>query len=664
MIWGVISLIVLLAGAFLCLATIGRPSWSRIFGPAVMITGCLTGLVPVGFALSGKITPALRLSWNMPFGSFLVEMDPLSAVFAAPILIISALAAVYGASYLSPFEGKKELAISWFFFNLLASSMLLVIVARNAMLFLLAWEIMSLASFFLVIFENEKEHVRRSAWTYLIAAHIGTAFLLVLFALLGHQSGTLDFNGFILSRATPGLASVAFLLAVIGFGTKAGFIPLHVWLPEAHPAAPSHVSAVMSGVMIKTGIYGLVRILTFLGMPPPSWWGWALIGLGTISGILGVVFALAQHDLKRLLAYHSVENIGIIALGLGVGLLGMSYNYPTMAFLGFAGGLLHVINHAVFKSLLFLNAGSVLHASGTRDIEHLGGLLKRMPTTGLTFLIGSAAICGLPPLNGFVSEFMIYLGSFGALAEKSSPPGILAASLIVVGSLALIGGLAIACFTKAFGIIFLGEPRSPHAAHPHEAGPTMRIPMVTLAAICIIFGLSGPFLIKLLESAVGIITGGKEINAQINMAWITNALWMVTALTAGILGVASLLALIRYRLLSRRTVNDAVTWDCGYVAPTPKMQYTASSFADPIIRMFRIFLRTKKEFNPPTGLFPVSSSFSSETPDVYKEHMYKPLFSVVENMLAKFRWLQHGRLNLYILCIVLALLALLAWKLR
>lgn len=659
----VVTLIVLLAGAFLCLATVGRPSWSRIVGPAVMITGCLTGIVPVIFALSGEAVPAMCLPWSMPFGSFSLEMDPLSAIFAAPILIISALAAVYGANYLRPFEGKKELAISWFFFNMLAGSMLLVVMARNAILFLLAWEIMSLASFFLVMFESEKESARRAAWTYLIATHIGTAFLLVLFALLGRQSGTLDFDGFILSGTMPGLASAAFLLAVIGFGTKAGFIPLHVWLPEAHPAAPSHVSAVMSGVMIKTGIYGLVRILTFLGAPPP-WWGWVLVGIGTVSGVLGVIFALAQHDLKRLLAYHSVENIGIITLGLGVGLLGMSYNCPIMAFLGFAGGLLHVINHAVFKSLLFLSAGSVLHASGTREIEHLGGLLKRMPTTGLTFLIGSAAICGLPPLNGFVSEFMIYVGSFGSLAEKSSPPGILAATLIVVGSLALIGGLAVACFTKAFGVIFLGEPRSPHAAHTHEVGPVMRIPMAILAAICIIFGLSGPFLMELLEPAVGIITGGNGISAQTDMAWIVDALWMITALAAGVLVLATLLALIRCRLLSGRTVSDAVTWDCGYAAPTPKMQYTASSFADPIIRMFRLFLRTRKQFIPPAGLFPVSSSFSSETPDVYREHMYKPLFSVVENMLARLRWLQHGRLNLYILCIVLALLALLAWKLR
>ena len=263
------------------------------------------------------------------------------------------------------------------------------------------------------------------------------------------------------TAAAPG--GVLFLLAVIGFGTKAGFIPMHVWLPEAHPAAPSHVSAVMSGVMIKTGIYGLLRMLTLLG-PPPAWWGWTLLAIGAVSGILGVLYALSQHDLKRLLAYHSVENVGIIALGLGVGLLGISYGNPAMAVLGFTGGLLHVVNHALFKGLLFLGAGSVLHATGT-EIDRLGGLLRRMPVTGATFLVGAAAISGLPPLNGFVGEFLIYLGAMAGLAGQAR---VVSAwplmAVLVVGGLALIGGLAAACFTKAFGIVFLGEPRGAEAA--------------------------------------------------------------------------------------------------------------------------------------------------------------------------------------------------------
>ena len=660
----VASLGVLFGGALACLGTAGRPAWTRVFGPAVTVLGCLLGLAPVGAALAGHPLPPFCLPWSLPFGDLSMELDALSAVFVAPILVISALAAVYGTSYLRPFEQKKELAVSWCFFNLLVGSMLLVVVARNAMLFLLAWELMSLASFFLVMFEGDREDVRQAGWTYLVATHIGTAFLLILFCLLGTQGGSLDFADFSLAaEAGPQMLGVMFLLALIGFGTKAGFMPLHVWLPEAHPAAPSHVSAVMSGVMIKTGIYGILRTLTFLGTPPP-WWGGTLVGIGIVSGILGVLFALAQHDFKRLLAYHSVENIGIIALGLGVGLLGVSYGHPVMAFLGFGGALLHVINHAIFKSLLFLSAGAVLHATGTREIDHLGGLLKRMPSAALAFLVGSVAICGLPPLNGFVSEFMIYVGSLSSLTTAPNIPisGLSIAVLAIV-ALALIGGLAAACFTKAFGAIFLGEPRSEHVGHAHDAGPAMRIPMAVLAALCLVIGLSGPLALRLLQPAVGLLTDGVVLAAA-DTTWTTHALWMITAGAVSILILALLLALVRSRLLAGRVVTESVTWDCGYAAPTARMQYTSSSFAEPITRLFRTFLRTCRRCSPPTELFPTSSSFASETPDLFSKYVYRPLFSLVDNLLSRFRWLQHGRLNLYVLYIVLALLALLGWKLR
>ena len=297
-----------------------------------------------------------------------------------PLFLLSAVAAVYGSEYLQVYREQKHLGASWFFFNGLVASMTLVVIARNGILFLMAWEVMALASFFLVTFEDEQPSVRQAGWIYLVATHIGTAFLLALFILLGQERGSLDFDQFTVS-AGPGLL---FLLAVIGFGTKAGFMPLHVWLPEAHPAAPTHVSALMSGVMIKTGIYGLVRVLTLLG-PPPMWWGWVLCGIGLCSGILGVLFALAQPDLKRVLAYSSVENVGVITLGLGLGLIGVSVGDPSLAVLGFAGGLLHVVNHALFKGLLFLGAGAVMHGAGTRDMSQLGGLLKRMPWTGCFF---------------------------------------------------------------------------------------------------------------------------------------------------------------------------------------------------------------------------------------------------------------------------------------
>ncbi|MBU1050674.1 hypothetical protein KKG90_11700 [Candidatus Bipolaricaulota bacterium] len=658
--WLVASLCTFFAGGLACLAATGRPRLTRWVGSSVAVLGGALALVPTCAVLGGRAMNGLHLPWSMPFGSIALGMDGLSAIFSAPILIIVMLAAVYGTEYLRPFEGKRNLASSWFFFNLLAGSMLLVVAARNGMLFLIAWEVMSLASFFLVMFENEKATVREAGWIYLVATHIGTAFLLVLFLLLGQGNSTLDFSAF--SDASA-FAGIAFVLAVVGFGTKAGFMPMHVWLPEAHPAAPSHVSAVMSGVMIKTGIYGLVRVVTFLGAPPP-WWGWTLVSIGAISGILGVLFALAQHDLKRLLAYHSVENIGIIAMGLGVGLLGMSYHAPAVAFLGFAGGFLHVINHALFKSLLFLSAGAAIHASGTRDIDHMGGLLKRMPITALVFLVGSVAICGLPPLNGFVSEFMIYLGSLVSVSgETSLPIGGIAAAPVVVGALALIGGLAVACFTKAFGIMFLGEPRSPHVAHVHESGLAMRIPMVILAAACVLIGITGPFWVDLLRPAISAVTG-IAADPKAYPAFASHALWMVTFLAAGAAGLVGILVFLRARLLATQSVTQAPTWDCGYAAPSPRMQYTASSFAEPITRLFRVFLRTRRHFSPPTAYFPMSSSFSTEPQDIFHESLFQPVFGAIHRFLSRIHWLQHGRLNLYILYIIVALMALLAWKLR
>ena len=642
----------------LCLALTRRSRWVSTIGPVGLVAGSLPALFDASRALLAGSVSRVHLPWSIPGVNFAIGMDPLSAFFTLPIVLVCALAAIYGREYLRPYEGRKALGVSWFMFNLLAASMLLVVLSRNAVLFLLAWEAMSLSSFFLVLFESEKAGVSRAGWTYLVATHLGTAFLLVLFVLLGQPSGSLDFEGFGQIAGKPAVASLVFVLAVVGFGTKAGFMPFHVWLPEAHPAAPSHVSAVMSGVMIKMGIYGLVRTLLWLG-PPPLWWGYLLVGIGAVSGVLGVLFALAQHDLKRLLAYHSVENIGIIVLGLGIGLIGLGSRLPLVAALGFAGGLLHVVNHAIFKSLLFLGSGSVLHATGTREIDHLGGLLKSMPTTGATFLVGAAAISGLPPLNGFVSEFLIYFAAFSLLGAASLP--VIVAALVVIVSLALIGGLAAACFTKAFGTIFLGQPRSSHAGHAHETGPCMRFPLILLAGLCLILGVSAPLVIGVLAPVVSQLAGATDPGNWARTA--AGPLAVVAFVGVGLLALFTVLAAVRWALLARHGVDEAGTWDCGYIAPTPRMQYTASSFADPLTRFFSPLLGTRRKLSAPDGFFPDSASCSTETPDMSREHLYKPVFLAVERGLSKFQWLQHGHLNFYILYIVLTLLALLAWKL-
>lgn len=630
--------------------------WSTIIGVGGAVTGSVIGLIAAVPVLLGAPSLSLRLSWEAPYGSFFIALDALSAFFLLPIFVLSAVAAIYGSEYLQVYRERKSLGVSWFFFNLLIASMALVVVARNGVLFLVAWEIMALASFFLVTFEDEHEPVREAGWVYLVATHLGTVFLLVLFILLGHERGSLDFDQFTSSAG----AGVLFVLAVIGFGAKAGFMPLHVWLPEAHPAAPTHVSALMSGVMIKTGIYGLIRTLTFLG-PPPLWWGWVLCGIGVSSGILGVLYALAQHDLKRLLAYSSVENMGIIALGLGIGLIGLSSGSSTLAVLGFAGGLLHVLNHSLFKGLLFLCAGAVMHGTGTRTIDHLGGLFKRMPWTGMSFLIGAVAISGLPPFNGFVSELLIYVGAFQGVTTLGNAAA--APALAVITGLALIGGLAAACFAKAFGIVFLGEPRSDHAAHAHEAGRAVRLSLSLLALSCVLIGLGAPWAVETLVFTLMNATGlsADSVNTALLSVHSTFSTLVLASLI--LLVLLTLLASLRYRLLAKRSVTEHVTWDCGYACPTSRMQYTASSFAQPLTSLFRFVLRTRSRHVMTPGLFPRAASLATETKDLSRARLYQPLFVGIGRGLSSLRWVQHGQVHLYVLYIALTLLILLVWKL-
>jgi formate hydrogenlyase subunit 3/multisubunit Na+/H+ antiporter MnhD subunit len=656
------AVIVLLGGACLSLMTRRAPRLASIVGSGTAIVGSLLALAVAAKVLWTGQPLAMSLAWQVPLGSCRLAVDPLSAVFVLPIALIVAVAAIYGAQYMPGSYRPPAIGPAWFFFNGLAATMLLVVTARNGLLFLLCWEGMSLSSFFLVLTDHEREPVRRASWIYLAAMHLGTACLLVLFLLLGRSSGSLDFDRF---ACEPGLQGLLFVLAVVGFGTKAGFLPVHVWLPEAHPAAPSHVSAVMSGVMIKTGIYGLLRTLTFLP-DAPSWWGWTLVTIGAFSGILGVLFALAQHDLKRLLAYSSVENIGIISLGTGVGLLGVAYRIPAMAMLGFAGAMLHVLNHAVFKSLLFLGAGAIQHGAGTRNIDRLGGLLKKMPVTGATFLTGAAAISGLPPLNGFVSELLIYLGVLTALADHGRVAGVEQALLcvLVVGSLALVGGLAAACFIKAFGCVFLGEPRGDHAKHGHEAGAAMRASMLVLAGACFAISLTGPLWPWLYRSAIVAVAPAEFRDAaQAGLEQASVPLAVVCVASWVLLGLVGLLAMVRRRLLSGRTVDRGPTWDCGYAAPTPRMQYTSSSFASPLLFLFRMFLRPRVHLRPPEGPFPKQASFESETPDVFRVYLFQPVFMATAWIASRLRWFQYGRIQVYVLYIALTILILLVWKL-
>ncbi len=633
------------------------PTWIGVAGAA---GGSCLGLLAAIQALVTGTTVSVELPWRLPMASWSIAIDPLSAFFLIPVLGLSALAAVYGAGYWRPPDVPRSTGSAWLWFNLLVASMAMVLVARNGMLFLLAWELMTLASFFLVTLDDDSSSARQAGGIYLIATHVGTAFLLVLFLMLGDRSGSLDFARFLDAPArTATGAGALFLLALIGFGVKAGFMPMHVWLPEAHPAAPAHVSALMSGAMIKLGIYGLLRMLGYIG-PPSPWWGWTLLLIGLVSGLLGVLYALAQHELKRLLAYSSVENMGIIACGLGIGLLGVSYHLPFVAVLGFGAALLHVLNHAMFKGLLFLGAGAVAHGAHTGAINRLGGLLKRMPWTGSAFLVASVAIAGLPPLNGFVGEFLLYLGSLRAATLRDPAQAI--AGVAVIGGLALIGGLAAACFAKAFGIVFLGEPRSEIAREAREPGLLMRIPMLLLAAACLAAALLSPRIFASLAGILPALTGLPPAGVAAEVGLGSAALGRVTIVSGVLLILAILIAALRKAILLRRPAAAVPTWDCGYQATTARMQYTESSFAQPISELFRSVLPTRAAMVEPSGPFPGESSFATTTPDSFRERVFRPLFQEIGRRFTPFRRIQEGRVQIYVLYIALTLLALLLYQ--
>ncbi len=656
----VLLAVAVLAGTALFAAVSGRSNRASLaLGGGGALLGSGLGLTGAALALATRARVELGVSWSLPLGAVRVGIDALSAFFLLCIFVVSGLAALYGIGYLRGDQGRRRLAGVVAGFNLLVAAMAVVTLARDAVLFLLAWELMSVASYFLVTFESERDSVRRAGTTYLIAGHIGVLVLIALFSLLGRSAGSFAFSAMARAGARTG-ANLCFGLALIGFGSKAGFWPLHFWLPDAHPAAPSHVSAVMSGVMIKMGVYGLVRVVSFLG-PPPAWWGAVLVVVGAVSGMAGVVHALAQHDLKRLLAYCSVENVGIIALGLGVGMLGRHYGNTTVATLGYAGALLHVLNHGLFKGLLFQGAGSVRHATGTLEIDALGGLYRRMPVTATAFLVGSVAICGLPPFNGFVSEWLIYVGAFQGAA--SLPARIVGAPVIVLGAMALIGGLAAACFVKAFGVAFLGEPRSESARTAHENRSTtaaampasMRAALIAGATACLALGLWPGGAVRLVAAAAGLLGGAGAVPIPASLAGLSSIGALFLALTAG-------LALLRFRLLRGRPVEQAGTWGCGYAHSSPRMQYSAASFADPILAPFSSALRVRTRASLPEGTFPAAAHFERHVGDMAGERFLVPVWRRFLHTALRLKVIQHGRMQLYLVYVLATVVGLLLWQ--
>jgi hydrogenase-4 component B len=643
---------ILLALCACLVAVSGVPGlWLRTGGGKVsawlLALGALAGLTAAGLVLCGSAPPALALL-HTPLGTQgFLRLDPIGAFFLVPVLVLPACGAIFAIGYWGDqHESARRLRL---LFGLTAAFMVVLVAACHALTFLMAWEGMAVTAFFLVSAEDRDPETRRAGWIYLASTHSGTLCLFAAFGLAASAGGS-----FLFAPVPPGLAGTArgsliFLLFLAGFGLKAGIFPLHFWLPPAHAAAPSHVSSFMSGILIKMGILGLVRALSLVP-DPPLWWGALLVFLGALSGILGVAFALAQHDLKRLLAYHSIENIGIILLGLGLGTLGKSTGHPVIQLLGFAGALLHVLNHSLFKGLLFLGAGSVVHATGSRDLERMGGLARTMPFTAGAFLAGSWAICGLPPLNGFVSEWLIYLAAFRGLAFPGS-----AWPALALAALALIGALAAACFAKVFGVVFLGQPRSPEAAGAMESPSSMRVPMAILAGACLALGvapvLAAPALARAAGAAAG-LPGPADLGGLAHLA-------TLTAIALPMLAAAGLAWAWCRRGAAPRT--GLPTWDCGYAAASPRIQYTASSFADGLVSAMRYVLWPQVRWRRVMGLFPSQRSYRSHVPDPVLDRVAEPCLGFAARGLSVLRFFQSGQLPLYLLYILITLVALLVW---
>ncbi len=509
----------LLLGLGACLAPLPwrNPRIPSFLGGGSAMAGCLFGLIAVSRALATGTAISFSLPWPLPGASLALQLDGLSAFFLLPLFGIGFVGALYGTEYMR----HEKARLHWSWYNLLLISMSVVVTAANGLFFLFAWECMSLTSFFLVISEHNQAEAVQAGWTYLLATHLGVACLFAFFLTAGAFSGSLDFASFhALAVVTAPVATVLFLLLLAGFGSKAGIFPLHVWLPDAHPAAPSHVSALMSGVMVKTAIYGLLRLCSFLPVSP-AWWGSLLMTLGIIGALFGIAMAAMQRDVKRSLAYSTVENIGILFLALGFWMQSRAMGQPAIAALALAGGLIHLLNHALFKSLLFLGAGSLLHATGSRNLNQMGGLMRRMPLTSLMIVGGGMAISALPPFNGFIGEWYLYCALLEDSAALSGLYGFFPAAL--VGLLALVGGMTIVVMTRLIGIALAGEPRSAGAEQAHEAGWPMRGAMMILTLVCLACGLAPILLLRLASRAAVLLdpdTASLFIGQPLSPVWL------------------------------------------------------------------------------------------------------------------------------------------------
>jgi hydrogenase-4 component B len=669
-----LGLLAYILGAVGSLVCWKKPVWARYF----CCGSALVGAIIEGIAAILGMRCGTPVRWavasGIPLFTYSFNYDALAGFFNLILTILILAVAIYSWGYLREFGHKRNVGVFGFFFNTLLASLVVIFTASNVVFFLIAWEIMALSAYALVTFYHEEEETRKAGLLYIVMAHIDAGCLLLGFVILSQYSGSTEFSA--LRAASTHLSGAqqagTFVLFLLGFGIKAGIIPLHIWLPAAHPVAPSNVSALLSAIVIKTGIYGMVRIF-FDGFEAlPTWAGVVVLIVGVGSAVLGVLYALMEHDLKRLLAYHSIENIGIILLGVGSALIFRVSGHPQLAGLALVAAMFHTLNHAVFKCLLFLGAGSVLHSTGTRNMDKLGGLIRTMPVTAFCFLVGAIAISGLPPLNGFVSEWLTYqslLSGFGATA------GLTRILFPIAGSmLALTGALAAACFVKAFAIAFLALPRAKESETAHESTRTMLVGMGFLTAVCVALGLAITWFVPIFDAMTGQLLGarvgatlvpGTRLVLSNGQATGGTVSTLVIALSLTLLG--SLTAFALYIGGRRRVRRLGPTWDCGLPGLSDENEYSATAFSKGLRMIFSVLYQPHREIQTVFDVspyFPKAIRFESEIEPTFERRLYNPIQELILWFSARMRAIQAGSIHVYLAYVFITLIVLLGWVAR
>jgi hydrogenase-4 component B len=669
-----LSIVAYCTGAVASLATWRKPALCRYICCGSALAGAsLGGLAAVLGILQG--TPVRwSISSGIPLIAYSFNYDALASFFNLTLAILAGAVSIYSFSYLKEFEGKRNIGFFGFLLHLLLLSLTIVFTAANAFLFVIGWEVMALVSYGLVTFYHEDRETRRAGLLYIVMAHVDAGCLLLGFALLMQVSGSAEFASFHTAAAqlSSSQQAIAFVLFFLCFGIKAGVIPFHIWLPAAHPVAPSNISALLSGIVLKAGIYGMARIfLDGLGVLP-SWAGLLVLIVGVASAVLGVLYALMDHDLKRLLAYHSIENIGIILIGLGAALVFRAAGHPQLAAVALIAAMFHTLNHAIFKCLLFLGAGSVLHSTGTRNMEELGGLIRPMPVTAFCFLIGAVAISGLPPLNGFVSEWLTYqslLAGFGVTGGLTRILFPLAGSM-----LALTGALAAACFVKAFAITFLALPRGAKSSPVHEAPRSMLVGMGWLAFSCVALGLGATWFLPIFstmnEQLLGSRVGANLITAR---GWVLSVGTPHGGLVStSVIAIALLFLLIPavvvVSIAGRRFARRrGPAWDCGLPGLSEENEYTATAFSKALRMIFSVLYQPRREIQAVFDVspyFPKAIHFESEIEPTFEKRLYEPLKDLLLRFATKMRAIQAGSIHAYLAYIFITLVLLLLFGVR